>query len=65
MFIGLCSVNGRVHHFAIYKKGNYYEFLTDEQFPSIESMIAYYSKTGFTTKKKMPVKLAHQLIPDM
>ena len=64
VFIGLYRVNGRVCHFAIYKKGNYYGFLTDERFPSIESAIAYYSRTGFQTGENIPVKLTNQLIPD-
>ena len=58
------SVNGRVEHFAIYKKGNYYGPLTNEVFPSIESLIAHSSITGFVTKAYIPVKLTNQLIPD-
>ena len=64
VFIGLYSVNGRVLHFSIYKKGNSFGFFTDVRFPSIESMIAYYSRTGFKTADKIPVKLKNQLIPD-
>ena len=66
MFIGLYSVNGKVCHFAIYKTGtgNYYGPRTDEQFPSIESVVAYYSRAGFQTGEKIPVELTNQLIPD-
>ena len=64
MFIGLYSVNGRVRHFPIYKKGNYYGLLTDERFLSIESVIAHYSRIGFVTEENIPVKLTNQLIPD-
>ena len=64
MFIGLYSVNGRVQRFGIYKNGNYYELLADEQFLSIESVIAYYSRKGFFMEEKIPVKLTNQLIPD-
>ena len=58
------SVNGRVLHFPIYKKGNYYGPLDNERFPSIESAIAHYSKTGFLTEENILVKLKNQLIPD-
>ena len=65
MFIGLYSVNGRVLHFSIYKKGNYYGPLTNERFPSIESLIADCSIAGFVTEANVPaVKLTSQLIPD-
>ena len=60
VFIELYSVNGRVNHFPIYKKGNYY----DEQFPSIESAISHYSRTGFLSEDNINVKLTNQLIPD-
>ena len=62
--IGLYSANGKVLHFAIYKKGNYYGPLTDERYPSVESMIADYSRTGFKTKENISVNLTNQLIPD-
>ena len=64
MFFGLFRVNGKVHHFGICKKGNYYELVADEGFPSIESLIAFYSRTGFLTEEKITVKLTSQLIPD-
>ena len=64
MFIGLYSVNGRVRHFGIHKKGNYYGFLTEEEFPSIESAIANYSIAGFLTGENILVQLTNQLIPD-
>ena len=64
LFIGLYSVNGRVRHFIIYKKGNYYGPLNNERFPSIESVIAHYSRTGFKTADKILVKLTYPLIPD-
>ena len=64
VFIGLYSVNGKVIHSAIYKRGNYYELVADERFLSIESMIAYYSRTRLMTEGNIPVKLTNQLIPD-
>ena len=64
VFIGLYSVNGRVRHFAIYKKGNYYGPLTNEQFLSIESLVVNCSRQGFLTEENIPVKLTNQLIPD-
>ena len=60
----LYSVDGRVIHLAIYKKGNYCGPLTNERFPSIDSVIAHYSRTGFITEENIPVKLTIQLIPD-
>ena len=64
MIIGLHSVNGRVVHFAIYKKGKYYGPLTNERFLSIESVKAYYLRTKFLTEASIPVELTNQLIPD-
>ena len=64
MFNGLYSVNGRILHFPIYKKGIYYELVTDERFLSIESIIAHYSRTEFVTREMIPVKLTNQIIPD-
>ena len=64
MLFGLYSVNGRVLHFTIYKKGNYYGPLTYERHPSIESLIANCSRTGFMTRENIPVKLTNRLIPD-
>ena len=65
VFIGLLySANGRLLQFSIYKKGNYYGPLTDERYPSVESMIAVYSRTEFVTEDNITVKLTNQLIPD-
>ena len=64
VFIGLYSVNGKVRHFPIYKKGKCYEFRADKRFLLIESMIAYYARTGFLTVDRIPVKLTNQIIPD-
>ena len=64
VFAGLYSVNGRVLNFPIYKIGHLYELVTYQRFPSIESLMAHYSKTGFLTRDLFPVKLTNQLIPD-
>ena len=64
LFIGLYSVNGRVRHFIIYKKGNYYGSLADERYSSIESLIAHHSRAGLPTEENRLIKLTNQLIPD-
>ena len=61
----LYSVNGRVEHVAIYKRGQYYGFLDYEKYTSVEHCVAVLSRTGFTlTKGTTSVTLTNQLFPD-
>ena len=61
VFIVLYSVNGRVKHVPIYKRGHYY----DETFTSVEHCVAVYSRTGFTIDKgTTSVTLTNRLFPD-
>ena len=61
-----CSVNGRVKHVPIYKRGHYYGFLNDdEEYTSVEHRVADLSRTGFTLDKGTTlVTLNIQLFPD-
>ena len=61
----LYSVNGRVEHVSIYKRGHYYGFLNNEKFTSVEHFVADLSRTGFTIgKETTSVTLTNQLFPD-
>ena len=61
----LCSVNGRVEHVPIYKRGHYYGFLDDEEYTSVEHCVADLSGTGFTLDEgTTSVTLTNQLYPD-
>ena len=61
----LYSVNGRVEHVTIYKRGHYYGFLDEEQFTSIELFVAALSRMGFTLDKgTTSVTLTNRLFPD-
>ena len=44
----LYSVNGRVEHVPIYKRGHYYGLLNNEECMSVEHFVADLSRTGFT-----------------
>ena len=44
----LYSVNGRVKHVTIFKRGHYYGFLDNENSTSVEKFVAELSRTGFT-----------------
>ena len=44
----LYSVNGRVEHVPIYKRGHYYGSLNNEKYTSVEHCVADLSRTGFT-----------------
>ena len=57
------SINGRVSHLPIFKKGNYYGPLSNVRYSSIESLIAYHSRTGILTRGNL-MKLTNQFIPD-
>ena len=61
----LYSVNGRVEHSAIYKRGHYYGFPSDEIFTSVEQFVAVCLRKGFNMNKgTLSVKLTNQLFPD-
>ena len=61
----LYSVNGRVEHASIYKRGHYYGSLNNEEYTSVEHCVADFSRTGFTLNNgTTPVTLTNQLFPD-
>ena len=61
----LYSVNGRVEHVAIYKRGHYYGFLDNEEYTSVDKFVAVLSRTGFTMDKgATSVTLTNRLLPD-
>ena len=67
IFIVLClySVNGRVRHVLIYKRGHYYGFLNYEKYTSVEQCVADLSRTGFALDLgTTPVTLTNRLFPD-
>ena len=46
------------------KKGNYYGFLNNENYPSVEQFVADLSRTGMRFKDNTIVSLTNRLIPD-
>ena len=61
----LYSVNGRVEHVPIYKRGHYYGLLNNEKCTSVEHFVADLSRTGFTMYERTTlVTLTNQLFPD-
>ena len=61
----LYSVNGRVEHVAVYKRGHYYGALDNEKYTSVELFVAVRSRTGITlTKRTTLITLTNQLFPD-
>ena len=61
----LYSVNGRVEHVPIYKRGHYYGPLNNEKFTSVEHCVAVLSRTGFTLYEGTTlVTLTNRLFPD-
>ena len=61
----LYSVNGRVEHVPIYKRGHYYGSLDDEKYTSVEHCVAVLSRTGFTLDVgTTSVTLTNRLFPD-
>ena len=60
----LYSVNGRVEHVGIYKRGHYYGFLNNEKYTSVEHCVADLSRRGFTLNKgTTSVTLTNRLCP--
>ena len=68
VFIVLYSVNGRVVHVPIYKRGHYYGFFDDDgdnNYTSVDHILAEHSRTGLTIGKEvMLVPLTNRLFPD-
>ena len=65
VFIVLYSVNGRVKHVGIYKRGHYYGSLNIEEYTSVEHCVADLSRTGFAIDKGTTlVTLTNRLFPD-
>ena len=61
----LHSVNGRVEHLAIYKRGQNYGPLNDEIFKSVKQCVAVLSRTGLIVNDGATfVTLTNQLFPD-
>ena len=59
------SVNGRVVHVPIYKRGHYYGSLNNENYTSVEHCVAVLSRTGFTIDERTTlVTLTNPLFPD-
>ena len=61
----LYSVNRRVEHVTVYKRGHYYGSLNNEVFTSVEHFVAVLSRKGFTPDKgTTSVTLTNRLFPD-
>ena len=62
----LYSVNGRVEHVPVFKKGRYYGFLNDDySYTSVEHCVANLSRRGFTTYEGTTlVTLTNRLFSD-
>ena len=61
----LYSVNGRVRHVPIYKRGHYYGPLNNEKYTSVEHCVAVLSRTGFIFYKgTVSVTLTNRLYLD-
>ena len=61
----LYSVNGRVEHIPIFKRGHYYGPLNNEEYTSVEHCVADLSRTGFTVNGgTTSVTLTNRLFPD-
>ena len=61
----LYSVNGRVEHVAIYKRGHYYGTLNNEKYTSVEHYVAVRSRIGVLLDEGATlVTLTNRLFPD-
>ena len=61
----LYSVNGRVEHVGVYKRGHYYGSLNNEKYTSVDQKVACISRTGFTIGEgTTSVTLTNRLFPD-
>ena len=61
----LYSINGRVEHVGIYKRGHYYGFYDDEKYKSVEHFVVDAIRKGFKTDEgRTLVTLTNRLFPD-
>ena len=61
----LYSVNGRVEHVPIYKRGHFYGSLNDEKYTSVEQKVVALVRTGFALYEgTTSVTLTNPLFPD-
>ena len=61
----VCSVNGRIEHVLIYKRGHFYGFLDNEVFTSVDKFVAELSRRGLSIDEAgTPVALTNRLFPD-
>ena len=61
----LYSVNGRVEHIPIFKRGHYYGFLNNEGCTSVENFVAVLSRKVVTVNEgATSVTLTNRLFPD-
>ena len=61
----LYSVNGKVEHVPIHKRGHYYGSLNNEKYTSVEQCVAVLSRTGFTVSEgATSFTLTNRLFPD-
>ena len=61
----ICSVNGRIEHVAIYKRGHYYGFLNNEVFTSVDKFVTELSRRGLSMNEAgISVALTNRLFPD-
>ena len=59
------SVNGKIKHISIYKRGHYYGSLNYEKYTSVEHFVAVRSRKGVTFHKgTASVSLTNRLFPD-
>ena len=64
MVTGFFSVNGRIVHVPIYKRGHYYGSLNNEKGTSVEHCVAVALRTGFYFDEETAVTLTNRLFPD-
>ena len=61
----LYSVNGKVRHVPVYKRGHYYGRLNNEKFTSVEHYVAVRSRTGILIDERATsVTLTNRLFSD-
>ena len=60
----LYSINGRVEHVGIYKRGHYYGSLNNEKYTSVEQFVAVRLRTGIRFADNTSVTLTNRLFPD-
>ena len=61
----LYSVNGRVRHVPIYKRGHYCGSLNNEKYTSVDQKVAQLSRTGFAFDEGTTlITLTNRLFPD-